>query len=307
VKTRVFAILLAVATLVAVALVGARARVALSHPLPPPPPVRTFPREYAGIVDYNLVGFDRACRCTPNIAAQYIHIGGSISMGGVRSLLVNGAVPLLELEPYGISFAQINSGAENKWLTSYAQAVASLHAPVVMSFAPEANGNWYTWGYPHVPPLVFVSAWQHVVSVFRNADPSVDVRWAWIMNVNFQGSENIAALWPGSGYVNILGLDGYLTTPATFQEFFGPTIVSMRSLSSDPLLITETAASPVVGKLRALREIISGVAQYGLAGFIWFDVRQTGSVTRQDWRLEDEPAAMALYSSDVNRVRSARP
>ena len=126
------------------------------------------------------------------------------------------------------------------------------------------------------------------------------------MNVNFQGSENIAALWPGSQYVNILGLDGYLTTAATFQEFFGPTIVSMRSISSDPLLITETAAAPTVGKLRAMREIISGVAQYGLAGFIWFDVRQTGSVTRQDWRLEDEPAALALFTSEVNRVRSAR-
>ena len=48
------------------------------------------------------------------------------------------------------------------------------------------------------------------------------------MNVQFTGSENIRLLWPGTAYVNILGIDGYFTVPATFEGFFGPTIVAMR-------------------------------------------------------------------------------
>jgi hypothetical protein len=223
-------------------------------------------------------------------------------MGIAESILETGAIPMLELEPFGISLAKISSGGEDAWLTKYAHAVSNLHSPVVMSFAPEANGNWYSWGYPHVSPGAVISAWRHVVTLFHKAGAD-DVRWAWIMNVQFQGSENIARLWPGQAYVNILGVDGYLIVPATFQGFFGPTIVAMRALSNDPLLVTETAASPSVGKVDALSEIGAGVAQYGLAGFIWFDIRQHGNASRQDWSLEDDPAALSLFGSEVKRIR----
>ena len=223
-------------------------------------------------------------------------------MGIARSILATGAIPMLELEPYGISLAKISSGGEDAWLTKYAQAVASLHSPVIMSFAPEANGNWYSWGYPRVPPGAVVSAWRHVVTIFHEAGAR-DIKWAWIVNVQFQGSENIKRLWPGKAFVNILGVDGYFIVPATFQGFFGPTIVAMRAISSDPLLITETAAAPSVGKVDALSEIATGVAQYGLAGFVWFDILQHGSATRQDWSLEGDPAALGLFSSEVKGIR----
>jgi mannan endo-1,4-beta-mannosidase len=300
VKVRVLAVLLAIAALVAVAVYGGREKGKLEHQVVFPA-VRTFPRQYVGVVSYNLYKFDVGCDCTPNIAARYIHIGASIDLTAARETLAAGAVPLLELEPYSMSLASIASGAEDQWLAKYARAVASLHAPVIMSFAPEANGTWYSWSYPHTPASAFVAAWQHVVTVFRLVGAS-DVRWAWIMNVNFQDSENIAKLWPGRSYVNILGLDGYFTTNASFQEVFGPTIVDMRTLSADPLLITETAAAPSAGKLSMLREIISGVSEYDLAGFIWFDVKQHGDIRRQNWLLEDDPAAFRLFSHQVDRV-----
>ena len=283
---RILAVLLSIATLTAV-VVGVR--VSLGHDrLPTAPHHERSPRNYVGIVSYNVPEFDRTCGCSPNVAVHYLHIGGSIDMGAAYSILDTGAVPLLELEPYGLSLAAISSGSEDAWLTKYARAVSSLHSPVIMSFAPEANGNWYSWGYPNVRPSAVISAWRHVVTVFREAGEH-NVRWAWIMNVQFAGSENIGILWPGNAYVNILGIDGYFTAPATFQGFFGPTIVAMRALSSDPLLITETAASPSAGKADALSQIAAGVAQYGLIGFIWFDIHQHGSITRQDWSLEDDP------------------
>jgi hypothetical protein len=236
---------------------------------------------------------------------HYIHIGATTGMSFVRTIVATGAIPMLELEPYDASFAKIASGGEDSWLSRYARAVSSLHSPVIMSFAPEANGTWYPWGYPHESPGAFVSAWRHVVNVFREAGVR-SVKWAWIVNVQFAGSENIRLLWPGSAFVNILGLDGYFIAPTTFQDFFGPSIVVMRSLSPDPLLITETAAAPTVGKVRALGQLTGGVAQYGLAGFVWFDVRQHGSRTRQDWTLEDERGALQLYSSDVKRTTGQR-
>ena len=150
-------------------------------------------------------------------------------MGVARSIVAAGAIPMLELEPFNIPLAKIASGGEDRWLTKYAQAVSSLHTPVVMSFAPEANGTWYSWGYRHQSPREFVSAWRHVVAVFRNAGVR-EVKWAWIMNVRFSGSENIRLLWPGAAYVDILGVDGYFIAPTTFQGFFGSTIVAMRPI-----------------------------------------------------------------------------
>jgi hypothetical protein len=304
VKIRVLALMIAVAVLAAVAVYGGREKGKIEHQVVFPA-VRTFPRQYVGVVSYNLYKFDVGCDCTPNVAARYIHVGAQINLSAARETLGVGAVPLLELEPYTVSLASIADGAEDQWLAQYARAVASLHAPVIMSFAPEANGTWYSWSYPRAQASAFVAAWQHVVEVFRLVG-ATNVRWAWIMNVNFEGSENIARLWPGSSYVNILGLDGYFTTQASFQEVFGPTIVAMRALSADPLLITETAAAPQADKLSMLREIISGVSEYGLAGFIWFDVDQHGSPTRQDWTLEDDRSAFDLFSRDVDRVISAQ-
>jgi mannan endo-1,4-beta-mannosidase len=300
---RIFTVLLALATLVGV-VVGARVFLAHRDPRPVTAPrQRTFPNHYVGIVSYNVKKFDKSCDCAPNIAVHYLHIGGSTEMGFARSIIGTGAIPMLELEPYGISLAKIASGGEDGWLTKYAQAVSSLHSPVIMSFAPEANGTWYTWGYKHDPPGAFVRAWRHVVTLFRTAEVR-NIKWAWIMNVQFASSENIKLLWPGAAFVNILGLDGYFIDPTTFESFFGASIVAMRALSADPLLITETAAAPSVGKANALNMITSGVTQYGLAGFIWFDVRQRGSRTRQNWSLEDEPAALHLFSNAVRRSAS---
>jgi mannan endo-1,4-beta-mannosidase len=303
VKVRIIAVLLAVVALITVAL----AEISFGHhgdndPFITPPAPKTFPANVIGIVSYNVAAFDQRCRCAPNVAVHYLAIGGSTDMGIARSIIAAGAIPMLELEPYGMSFAEISSGDEDAWLTEYANAVSSLHSPVIMSFAPEANGNWYTWGYPYETPGAFVRAWQHVVTVFRRAGVQ-DVEWAWIMNVNYPGSENIARFWPGPAFVNILGIDGYFITPTTFEAFFGPTIVAMRTISSLPLLITETGASPSAGKVAALTALTVGVADYGLVGFIWFDVKQYGSLRRQDWSLDDDPAALNLFSTDVNRIR----
>lgn len=296
---RILTVLLALGAIVGV-VAGARVVLRHSRPLITAPPQRTFPRHYTGIVSYNVAKFDKRCGCSPNVAVHYLHIGGTTEMGFARSIIATGAIPMLELEPYGISLAKIASGGEDAWLTKYARAVRSLHSPVIMSFAPEANGTWYSWGYKHESPGTFVSAWRRVVTVFRTAGAR-HIKWAWIMNVQFAGSESIRLLWPGAAFVDILGVDGYFIAPTTFQNFFGATIVTMRSLSPYPLLITETAAAPSVGKANALHKITNGVAQYGLAGFIWFDIHQRGSKSRQDWSLEDERGALHVFGSYVKR------
>jgi len=303
-KTRFVAVLAALGVMAAVPYAVARA----THRPPPAAapltatsralrasPVAVAPGRYAGIVTDNLGAFDRACGCHPDMAVHYPPVGGSTSMTLPRLILAAGAVPLLELEPYGVPLTSITAGREDRWLTRYADAVHTLGAPVFVSFGPEANGTWYSWGYRHVSPALFVAAWRHVVRVFRKAG-AVNARWVWIMNVSYSHTEDIRLLWPGASFVNILGIDGYFRRPAdSFAGLFAATIAQMRSFSTDPVLITETAASPSAGKLHAVNQLVAGVRRYRLAGFVWFDVYQHGSYVRQDWQLEPVPAALAAY------------
>lgn len=269
------------------------------------PQVEHFPRTYIGVVSENVPAFDRLCKCRPNAAIHYVAMGDPVSMSLPKLMLGVGAVPVLELEPYGIPLARIIAGHEDSWLTRYAKALLSLKAPIIVSFAPEANGDWYDWGYRHVPPQVFIRAWRHVVTVFRKAGSGRQIKFAWIMNHWFPQSETLRLLWPGQAYVNMLGIDGYIKDRRdNFRRLFIPTIRDMRKLSDKPILIAETAAGPRAGKLRAVHELVANMLAYHLAGFVWFDIRQPGNYIHQDWRIETHRKAMAAYRQAIQRYAS---
>lgn len=41
--------------------------------------------------------------------------------------------------------------------------------------------------------------------------------------------------------------------------------------------------------------LFSGCRRHGLAGFVWFDITQHDGSHHQNYRLGDEPAALAMY------------
>jgi hypothetical protein len=255
-------------------------------------------------VSNNVATFDDLCQCRPNAAIHYVSMRDPVSMTLAKQVLQARAVPVLELEPYGIRLSGIVAGRRDAWLRQYARAVLSLRAPVIMSFAPEANGDWYGWGFRHTPASVYVRAWRHVVTVFRAAGAG-QIKWAWIQNRGFLQGERLRLLWPGNSFVNLLGIDGYFKNPQdNFRSLFVPTIRAMRELSGNPVLITEAAGGPTAGKLRVVRQLVAGVAAYHLAGFLWFDIHQHGDSTHQDWRIETSPGALAAYRQAIQRYAS---
>ena len=86
------------------------------------------------------------------------------------------------------------------------------------------------------------------------------------------GSLRPAPWWPGSSYVNWVGIDGYyLKSSWQFAPLFGPTIGKVRTLTSDPILIAETGAMPAAGQPAKIADVFAGIRAYGLLGFVWFD------------------------------------
>lgn len=271
---------------------------------------RPLPSHVTGVVSNNLAAFDAACGCRPDLAVHYARWGDipDSSRKLVTAMSATGAAPMLEISPFRTSLSDITSGKTDRWIRSYASMVRSLKTPVFLSFAPEANGNWYSWGWQRVQPSAEVAAWRHVVSVFRQAGAG-NARWVWIVNQEWRGSGPLPKLWPGASYVDEVGIDGYFKTATdTFGSVFAPTIKDIRALApGKPMLITETGAAPRAGKKRALTELTAGVRQYQLNGFVWFDIDQgaTGS-SHADWSLEHAPDALAAYRSDCAATAPAK-
>jgi len=206
----------------------------------------------------------------------------------------HGAVPLVQINPFGISLALIASGQYDGYLNSYAKAVRSFGRPVILSFGHEMNGYWYSWGYGHTPSRVFVAAWRHIVTLFRGLGVR-NVTWLWTVNIvdTPGGISSPAAWWPGASYVNWVGIDGYYFSPSqTFAPLFGPTIAAVREFTHLPILIAETGANPAAGQPAKIADLFAGIRLYGLLGFVWFDVKD-----KEDWRLSSG-AAISPFSRD---------
>jgi mannan endo-1,4-beta-mannosidase len=255
------------------------------------------PASYAGVT-----AFAAATGVKPDVVLYYSGWLEPFQASFARSVAENGAVPLVQISPTGISLAAIASGQYDGYLTTYADAVRGYSHPVILSFGHEMNGGWYSWGYGHASPTVFVAAWRHIVNLFRSLGAR-NVTWMWTINIihHPHGVPSPGPWWPGSSYVNWVGIDGYYySSSQTFAPLFGPTIVAVRALTRDPILIAETGVAPAAGQPAKIANLFSGIRLYGLLGLVWFD-----SINIEDWLLTS-PAAVAAFrrSADLHQ-RSA--
>jgi hypothetical protein len=119
--------------------------------------------------------------------------------------------------------------------------------------------------------------------------------------------------WPGSHYVEVVGLDGYYyRSTDTFHIIFARTISLVRKKSPNTkIMIGETAVGPMTGhQPQGIKDLFSGIRHRNLAGLIWFNRNQMGipvppdkRVYHQDWRLQDHPAALRAFIAGLKTVR----
>jgi Glycosyl hydrolase family 26 len=249
------------------------------------------PGSYAGIDK-----FAQAIGRQPNIVLYYGNWLEKFRVGFATSAAQHGAVTLVQIGTANASLASIASGRYDSYWRSYANDVKAFGAQVILSLDHEMNGSWYSWGYRNTPPATFVAAWRHVVTIFRD-EGAKNVTWLWTVNVTDALDHHIlgpAPWWPGSSYVNWVGIDGYYYgLSETFASLFGPTIVDVRELTHDPIIIAETGATLSAGQPAKFTDLFNGVLRFGLLGFILFD--QDGVIKYvQTWRINSLGAYAAL-------------
>ena len=255
------------------------------------------PASYGGVT-----AFKAATGTRPDVVMYYSGWFVPFPVRFATTAASDGAAPLVQMDPDGVDLARIAAGRYDGYLSQYAEAVRAYRHPVILSFGHEMNGNWYSWGHGHARPAVFVRAWRHIVTLFR-ALGARNVTWMWTVNIinNAHGGTipSPAAWWPGSSYVNWVGIDGYYLKPSwTFASLFGPTIAAVHKLTLDPVLIAETGAVPAAGQTAKIADLFTGVHQYGLLGFVWFNATNSAGLAFGI----SSPAALAAFRKGAART-----
>jgi beta-mannanase len=149
---------------------------------------------------------------------------------------------------------------------------------------PEPNTPWYAWSGTANGNTAdeYVLAWRHVRAVVRRAaGPRVSFLWSPYARSIPETQENaIARYFPGSSYVDFVGVSGYnfgataglgWTDP---KSLFLPAYQTIQALAAKPFWITETGSTAVGGSktawIAALRSLKSAMPR--LRGVVWFDV-----------------------------------
>jgi mannan endo-1,4-beta-mannosidase len=246
-----------------------------------------------------ITEFTDATGVKPRIVVYYSSWDDPFSRSFAQTAWDHDAYVLVQLDPTGVSLASIAAGGSDAYLRSYADAVVEFGQPVILSFGHEMNGTWYSWGAGQTPPVTFVAAWRHIVAVFRAAG-AANVTWLWTVNSIEGAASSLSQWWPGAAWVNWTGIDGYFFQAGdTFGSVFGSTIADIRAFSSAPVLIAETAVGTTPDRESQIGALFAGVRAERLAGVVWFDEAQHAGLYHQDWRLEDDPDALAAFTAAV--------
>jgi mannan endo-1,4-beta-mannosidase len=307
----VFVALLAAVT--AVAFTGARfvhgsSPPAVAHASLPP-----SPSSYLGVFEAGVppaytpvTTFAQAVGRQPNLVGYYSGWAQPFMLSFARKARKHGVTPYVQIDPTYASVPAIAAGEYDAYLRDYAGAVRDFGHAVVIGFGHEMNAPWYSWGYGHVAPAVFIAAWRHIVNLFR-AEGAQNVTWLWTVNADRAGTGPVASWWPGAEYVTWIGIDGYYFRPAdTFASVFGHTIDQVRTFTDKPVLLSETAVGPNAGQFAKIGNLFDGMRRAGALGLVWFDEDQHDGLYHQDWRIEGDQVAEAAFRLGISALRLTR-
>lgn len=219
----------------------------------------------------------------PSLVEFYVRFGTPFDASRYCQVTRLGARPFIQIAPRDQRMSAIASGEYDSWLISYAKSVRTFNQPIAFSLAPEMNGSWYSWGAPETEPASYIAAWRHIHKVFAK-EHATNVTWTWDVD------HCCAARpwWPGTHYVDWVGIDGYVRPNQTFTKIFGDRIAELRGFTRKPILIAEAAVAPGPLQGQQIREVFDGIRRDHLLGLIWFNIN-----AKEPWRIDNNAAALA--------------
>jgi hypothetical protein len=214
----------------------------------------------------------------------------------------------------------IVAGKHDAYISDFALAVKAYQKPVLIRFMHEFNGNWYVWsgnkngGFKGGPEKV-IAVWHYVVDQFKNLGAD-NAEWIWAphgpsIDRTTEAWNDVKNYWPGTAYVDWIGLDGYNFYPKDpwgnkrpFRDFdncFRALYDTCTQLGSQPMMIaefgtgefnydTQTKANWITD---AFSKIKSDYPRIRL--FTWFHINK-----EHDWRVNSSSGALSAFQTILN-------
>lgn len=201
------------------------------------------------------------------------------------------------------SLQAIASGSHDRYIRDFAQALKPFAHKVYLRPMHEMNGFWYPWcgTVNGNEPGLYRTAWRRIFTIFR--DVGTTVRWVWspyAASYPDTPANSIDAYYPGDDCVDWLAMDGYNWGTARdwsrwqdFHDLFAPAYASLTALSSNPLMIAETASTECGGdKSRWIKEAFHAIHSHfqRVSVVVWFDVDK-----ECDWRIASSPNSLRAF------------
>ena len=250
-----------------------------------------------------LAAYDAAIGVSqPSIFGSYTNgDDGSVAQILTYSKDLPGTIPLVS---WGVNMQDgaITSGSVDAYLRAQAAAVVAYKKPVFLRLDWEMNGTWYPeWSRPAVSPSAYVAAWRHIWTIFQQAG-ATNAAFVWCPNVGEFGGQDWTSWYPGSAYVNWIGMDAYPDPSTLTTEISGTgglnELAQFAARSGKPAMLAEWAPDNSSQDPGATIDAVFGwAASYPgtVKALVYFNF---GS-PRKSYILADDPTGAARMRLDV--------
>jgi hypothetical protein len=294
-----------------------------------PTPVKTIPAPSANLTELAEMG---AVEGEIGRPLGIVHVFQGFDTPVRNSLLAaissEGGIPLIDWNCLGgdtsFTTAKVAAGTYDSIINSLAEQLKAFGKPVFLRWLWEFNlygvpeyANCEQQGTTHnaaVDGPVYVAAFQHIVTLFRK-DGATNVAFVW--NPGAGGDTALSTLedfYPGSTYVDWIGLDGYSRDNQTPPEpsfstlFNAPgaiynTITTTSTFAGPPIIIGETGTDNAKISTQqatylsgALSDFTSGEFPR-IRAFVYYDGSNLGAFADKGlWTLKPETPGFQAFA-----------
>jgi hypothetical protein len=211
---------------------------------------------------------------------------------------------VVEQEDYKLK--NISQNKFDSYIRSYARSVKDYGGPLMIRFAHEMNGNWYSWGSAFNTPQEYIEAYRHVHDLFIE-EGATNVTWIWSPNAIYiepkvPFADKIEEFYPGDEYVDWVGFSAFNWAGRYKNNVYqNPTQLYSQTHQAllkynKPIMISETASAET--KNPQTKAIWIGLlATYlkinpTIRGVIWFNIEDNGI----NWKIESSTSSINAFT-----------
>ncbi|MFF2051245.1 glycoside hydrolase family 26 protein [Leifsonia sp. NPDC058194] len=299
---------------------------------------------YTEQAPFNWATFDATSAkvgVAPNLVGYFSGWDETFRANAVTRAWAQGRMPMMTWESRPInagndsnvapeySLPKIIGGDFDAYLHQYAKDIVATGLPLAIRLDHEMNGIWYPWSETDGQGKSingnnvgdYVKMWRHVHDIFQAEGANDLVIWVWAPNIvnNLPATHKVDGylenLYPGDGYVDWVGLSGYLRPPYkadndfSFDYTFKPSLDKLRAITKKPIILAEVGASETGGDkpkwVTSFFEALGRPENDDIIGFSWFNLAITtyveGVRATNDWRIDSRADTLSAFIAGLTR------